>query len=267
MDYRIPVSLRLVGVATIFVFLSACGGSQAISQTTPPPSPPPPPPPPVESAPKVDQFAAPAAQLDTVTAGRFDNGKMWTFDDPPAGYFSEAYDFDANEAWFEKARLGTLRLPNCTASFVSSNGLALTNHHCSRGQVAQVSAEGENLADDGFYAEDLADERAVPGWYADQLIAIEDVTAEVDAAAASAQTDAERAAARQEATAAIQTRLAEAGGGDEAGITVEVISLYSGGKYAAYTFRRFTDLRLVMVPELELGFFGGDSDNFTYPRY
>ncbi|MDZ4702240.1 MAG: S46 family peptidase [Rhodothermales bacterium] len=206
-------------------------------------------------------------QNDPLKAGRFDNGKMWTFDYPPADYFEEAYGFSPDEAWFDRARLGALRIPGCTASFVSSTGLVLTNHHCGRGPVAQVTQAGENLLDDGFYAPSLAEERIVPGFYADQMIAIADVTDEVFAAQQGMETDAERAAARDEAVQRIQDRLTTEAGGAEAGIVVEVTPLYHGGRYSAYTFRRYPDVRLVMAPELQMGFFGGDDDNFTFPRY
>ncbi len=200
-------------------------------------------------------------------AGRFDNGKMWTFDHPPVDYFEEAYDFRLDVSWFDKARLGTLRIPGCTASFVSSYGLILTNHHCGRNAVTQVSAPDETLTEDGFYAESLEEERRVPGYYADQLVAIEDVTSEIVAAEDSAETDAERAQARQDAIEAIQARHIDALGEAGDNHIVEVIPLYHGGLYSAYTFRRYTDVRLVMTPELQLGYFGGDADNFTFPRY
>ena len=202
--------------------------------------------------------------LDTVRAGQFDQGKMWTFENPPIEYFDETYDFDPDEAWFEHARLGALRIPGCSASFVSPNGLVLTNHHCGRGHATSVSREGENILDDGFYAESLEEERQVVGLWADQLIEIRDVTADVDAATAQAQTPAERAQARDEAIAGIEERISNEMGAD---YLVQVISLYNGGVYSAYIFRHYTDLRLVMIPELELGFFGGDPDNFTYPRH
>lgn len=197
-------------------------------------------------------------------AGEYDNGKMWTFDYPPVEHIASTYNFTPDDAWFDKARLGALRLPNCTASFVSPYGLVMTNHHCGRGSVADVAMEGETLLDDGFMAVDLEDERPVPGLYVDQLVAIEDVTDEVYAAVNDAETDAEKAAARQEAIATAQARIEE-GLGD--GYVVQVINLYNGGRYSAYTFRRFDDMRLVMAPELQLGYFGGDTDNFTYPRY
>jgi hypothetical protein len=205
--------------------------------------------------------------LDEVKAGRYDNGMMWTFDYPPVDHLTETYDFMPDEAWFEKARLGALRLPNCTASFVSPHGLVMTNHHCARTSVALVSEADEALLDRGFTAQSLDDERPVPGLYVDQLIGLEDVTDEVYAALEGKETDAEKVLARQEAIGSISDRIAEQAGGDAADIFVQVIDLYNGGRYSAYTFRRFKDIRLVMAPELRLGYFGGDTDNFTYPRY
>lgn len=206
----------------------------------------------------------PATELDTVRAGRFDQGKMWTFENPPIQYFAETYDFSPDEAWFEHTRLGALRIPGCSASFVSPNGLVLTNHHCGRSHATSVGDPGENILDDGFYAESLDDERQVEGLWADQLVELRDVTAEVDEAMARAQTAAERAQAREETVAAIEERITQEMGPD---YLVQVISLYNGGMYSAYVFRHYTDLRLVMIPELSLGFFGGDPDNFTYPRH
>ncbi|HMB90435.1 MAG TPA: S46 family peptidase, partial [Rhodothermales bacterium] len=212
-------------------------------------------------------LAQPVPTDDMYRAGRFDNGKMWTFDYPPTDYLAETYQFKPDESWFTSARLGALRIPGCTASFVSAHGLVMTNHHCGRGATAAVSQPGENLLEEGFYATSLAEERRADNMYADQLFAIEDVTDEVYAALENAQTDAERAQARQDVIEQIQTRIGEAAGGEDAGMHVEVISLYHGGRYSAYTFKRYDDVRLVMVPEVEVGYYGGDADNFTYPRY
>ncbi len=211
-------------------------------------------------------FVAPAAlaqEADVMRAGPLDNGKMWLFENPPVDYLAETYDFRPDAAWFERARLAALRMPGCSASFVSSDGLIATNHHCARSAIVDVSGPGERLADVGFFAQSLAEERAVPGLYVDQLVEITDVTERVEAAVAAAETDAERAEARR---AAVETIEAERTAGEE-GMTVQVVSLYNGGKYSAYTFRRYDDLRLVAAPETQLGFFGGDADNFTYPRY
>ena len=201
--------------------------------------------------------AAPMVAGAEAEAGRFDNGKMWTFEYPPMEYFAETYGFAPDSAWFQRARLGALRLPNCTASFVSPAGLVLTNHHCARESVSQVSEEGETLLDDGFYAETLADERPVEDLYLDQLIAIVDVTAEVDAAPE---------AERDSVTEQISERISAQHRGTDS-VVVEMISLWNGAKTSAYVFKRFTDLRLVLAPELNMGAFGHDPDNFTYPRY
>lgn len=213
--------------------------------------------------------ASPAASqvnLDTVRAGRYDFGRMWTFEYPPTDYFSETYGFDANQAWFDRARMSALRIPGCSASFVSPDGLVVTNHHCIRGRVAQLSRSGEDLLDNGFYARTLAEERRIPGYYVDQLLSAEDVSAEMFAVIDQATNEEGRRQARQEAARAVQARIARRYP-DDSSIAVQVVPLYSGGRYSAYTFRRYTDVRLVAAVELQLGFFGGDPDNFTYPRY
>jgi hypothetical protein len=204
--------------------------------------------------------------LDTVQAGEFDQGKMWTFEFPPVEYFAEAYGFRPDQAWFERARLGALRIPSCSASFVSPNGLVMTNHHCAREFVTQVQEEGESLLDDGFYATDLADERPVEDFEADQLVEIVDVSDEVNVRL-DALAPEERGEARDGVLEEIKERLAAERGGEEAGIVVEMVSLYNGGRTSAYVFRRYTNAKLVMAPEVQIGFFGGDPDNFTYPRY
>jgi hypothetical protein len=205
--------------------------------------------------------------LDTVRAGRFDFGKMWTFEYAPSEYFSQTYGFDASPGWFERARLSVLRIPGCSASFVSPNGLVATNHHCVRGAVTRVTREGESLLDDGFYAPALEEERRIPGHYADQLIAIEDVSGEVFSALDRAASEEERERVREETLGSIRERLLEQHAGEGDSIWVQLVPLYHGGRYSAYVFRRFTDVRLVVAAEVQMAFFGGDADNFTYPRY
>jgi hypothetical protein len=202
-----------------------------------------------------------------VEVGRFDYGKMWTFEYPPAEYFTETYGFDATSEWFERARLSALRIPGCSASFVSPSGLLVTNHHCVRGAIASVNRPGEMLVDTGFYASSLEQERRIPRFYADQLVAVDDVTDEVFAALDQADTDAARTEARQQSFGRIQTRLAERHAALGGQVRVQIIGLYNGGRYSAYVFRRFTDVRLVFAVELKMQHFGGDPDNFTYPRY
>ena len=204
---------------------------------------------------------------DTIRAGRFDNGKMWTFEYPPDRYFSDTYGFEADSAWFTRARLAALRLPQCSASFVSPHGLVVTNHHCSREGIVAVTKPGETLLDSGFVAHALADERRMPDYFADQLLAVEDITDQIQPAVDRATSDTARARVRREAGTAAAARLKTAFASPGDSIWVQVVSLYSGGRYSGYVFRRFTDLRLVAAPELQMGFFGGDPDNFTYPRY
>ncbi len=201
--------------------------------------------------------------LDTVKAGKFDNGKMWTFEYPPMDYFSEAYNFQPDEAWFENVRLSALRFANyCSASFVSEDGLVMTNHHCARQSITQITQEGEDLNTNGFIAQTLQDERPVPGLYVDQLVLFKDVTDEVIDEINKGTTDEERAKFENDIIAKIEEREATA-----TGLEVAITSLYNGGKYSLYGYKRYTDVRLVLAPEDQLGFFGGDPDNFTYPRF
>lgn len=204
---------------------------------------------------------------DTIRAGVFDNGKMWTFEYPPLEYLRKTYGFEADAQWFRKAHLATLRLPNCTASFVSADGLVMTNHHCAREVIEQVSREGEDLVADGFYAATLEEERPIRDYYADQLIEIRDVTDRVYAALQGVTGAHERARVREEVQDRILSEVQAEFGGEESGYHAEMVELYAGGRYSVYVFRRYSDLRLVMSPELQVAYFGGDWDNFTYPRY
>lgn len=215
------------------------------------------------TAPAVKQQAGSTLfNVDTVRAGEFDTGKMWTFDFPPVDYFKKTYNFTPGAEWFENARLGSLRLPNCTASFVSEDGLVFTNHHCARSALDAVNKEGENLPEDGFYAPTLADERRVPRLYVDQLVLMEDVTAEIVGAFETGKTDDERIANRTAKIAEVEKRYSE-----KTGLQCNVITFYNGGKYSMYGYKRYNDVRLVFAPEEGVAFFGGDPDNFTYPRY
>ena len=206
--------------------------------------------------------------LDTVTVGRFDFGKMWTFDNPPLDYFKQEYGLDLSGQWFDLASKGSLRFgSNCSASFVSPHGLVMTNHHCARESILKVSRAGESLVDRGFYAEYLKDEREVEELYVDQLVAIEDVTKRVRASVPDYQNDEEEAAARAESIEAIEKSMTTKLRDRDTTLQVEIVSLYRGGKFSAYTFKRYHDVRLVIAPELKVAKFGGESDNFTYPRY
>lgn len=259
-------SISLLVALTAAPLLVSCGG------TAPAPAPAPVPvavsaPAPAPAAPQ----AAPrpfvyGVDLDTVRAGPFDQGKMWTFEAPPVQYLQDTYGLRLDPAWFERARLGALRIPSCSASLVSPNGLVLTNHHCAREFVSQVTRPGETLLDDGFTAQNLADEREVEEFTADQLIEIVDVTDEVNRAL-DALPAAQRGERRESLLGEIEERILAQRGGEGSGYMVEMVSLYNGGRTSAYVFRQYTNAKLVMAPELQIGFFGGDPDNFTYPRY
>jgi hypothetical protein len=201
--------------------------------------------------------------LDTVKAGRFDTGKMWAFEYPPTKYFEEEYGFTPDEEWFDNVRLGALRFATyCSASFVSADGLVMTNHHCSRRSVTKVTWDGEDHHTDGFIATNFEDERRVPELFVDQLVLIQDVTEEIKNAMDRAETEAEKLEAKIKMIEETEDRIS-----DETGLEVSVTPLYHGGRYSAYGYRRFEDVRLVFAPEQQLGSFGGDMDNFTYPRY
>ncbi len=204
---------------------------------------------------------------DTVRAGRFDNGKMWTFDNPPAGFFAKEYGFRPDEAWFARARRAALRFTEAggTGSFVSPNGLIMTNHHIAREVVTQIERKGENFNENGFYAASRAEERRVPGLFVDQLEKIADVTERVQAELAKAKSDEERVRLREQVLRQLEDEYSQKPEWQH--LVVQAITFYSGAKYSLYGFRRYSDIRLVFLPELQLGYFGGDPDNFTYPRY
>src|SRR3989449_1044982 len=146
--------------------------------------------------------------------GRFDAGKMWTFDNPPLDYFQEAYAFRPDSAWLARARLGALRFATyCSASFVSPHGLVLTNHHCSRENTGGVMRPGENFDSTGFYAPTAADERRVPGLFVEQLLSVADVTARMDSALRGVTGDEALARARDQAIDALGERLTAAARG------------------------------------------------------
>ena len=193
---------------------------------------------------------------------------MWTFDNPPLDYFEEAYGVRPDTAWFMRARLGALRFSSsCSASFVSSHGLILTNHHCARESIVDVSREEEDLLDEGFYAPVLADERKVHDLYVEQLVSISDVTSSIHSASRAVRGDNEKMQARRNKARQVEERMTSMARVRDSTLRVQVIELYNGGRYAAYTYRRYEDIRLVMAPENRMGYFGGDADNFTYPRY
>ena len=201
-------------------------------------------------------------QLDTVKSQKFDTGKMWSFDYPPTDYLDATYNFKPDQNWFDDVRLSALRLRGCTSSFVSEDGLMMTNHHCVRGYLPRIQKEGEDLVKNGFYAKTLDEERKMPGYIADQLVFIKDVTDEVQKAAETGANADEKAANKEAKIKELTDNLH-----NEKGLIAQVVSLFNGAKYSLYGYKRYDDVRLVFTPDMDIAYFGGDFDNFTYPRY
>ena len=188
-------------------------------------------------------------------------GTMWTFDAPPLDYWQQTYGFRPDQAWLDHVRLASVRLPGCSSSFVSANGLVMTNHHCARGCISSTSPADSNYQETGFVAKTLEEEKSCRGMYVDQLLSIKDVTERIRQAV-TATASVQQVEQRNAAIEAIQTECQTA-----PDLNCQVVSFYQGGMYSLYTYKRFTDVRLVMAPEGQAAFFGGDPDNFTYPRY
>ncbi|HTF82551.1 MAG TPA: S46 family peptidase, partial [Cytophagales bacterium] len=197
--------------------------------------------------------------------GTFDSGKMWTFDNPPLAYFEKEYGFKPSQAWLDSIRQSALRFGNgCSASFISAEGLVMTNHHCARSYGTQVQKSGENFNENGFLAQSLKEERRVPGLHVDQLVMLEDVSQRIKQALEPISDD-RQAKFKDSLFKAIEKEYKQKWIADS--LEPSVVTFYRGAKYSVYGFKRFKDVRLVLMPELNLGFFGGDYDNFTYPRY
>ncbi len=201
------------------------------------------------------------AALAAPLAAGADEG-MWTFDAFPREKVEKAYGFRPTDAWLEHVRLSSARLARgCSASFVSRDGLVMTNHHCAHSCIEQLSTAARDYVRDGFQARSAAEELRCPDVEVNQLVAIRDVTADVRRATAELDGKAFNDAQRE-----VMSRIEKACQ-TSAALRCEVVTLYHGGLYHLYTYRRFQDVRLVFAPEFAIAFFGGDPDNFTFPRY
>ncbi len=194
-------------------------------------------------------------------AKRPDEG-MWLFNNPPAKQLKERYGFDVSAPWLEHVQKSAVRVSTGgSGSIVSADGLVMTNHHVASDILAKLSSKERNLLETGFYAPNVGDELKCPDLHLDVLWQIVDVTDKVEAAAAGKST-AEAGAARRK----VMTQL-EDEGKKSTGMHCEVVTLYQGGRYHQYFYKRFEDIRLVFAPESAIAFYGGDNDNFEYPRY
>ncbi len=191
-------------------------------------------------------------------------GKMWTFENPPLAYLQQEYGFTPTAEWLAQLRLASLRFgEGCSASFVSPRGLIMTNHHCVEGYVAQVSPEETDWVKTGFYAKSHGDEVRVPGLTVQQLVGQRDVTAAIEQGITAQMSDAEKAAARDEN----RTRVLEQAREQQPGLEPEIVKLHSGAVWQLYSYKVWDDVRLVCAPQVAAAFFGGDYDNFCYPRW
>ncbi len=188
---------------------------------------------------------------------------MWTFDNPPLKQLAEEYNFHPTQEWLDHLRLSSVRLNDGgSGSFVSPDGLLLTNHHVARFQLQKNSTPEHNYVRDGFYAAAQDQEMKSPDLEINVLVGIADVTARVQGAAKGMTDDAQALKARDAEMAAIEKESK-----DKTGLRSDVVTFYNGGEYWLYQYKAYTDVRLVFAPEEEAAFFGGDPDNFTYPRY
>ncbi len=188
---------------------------------------------------------------------------MWTFNNVPRAEIEKKYGFKITDEWLNNVRLASVRFNNGgSGSFVSPNGLVLTNYHIVEDLVTEVSTPEKDYAKQGFVAKTRADEIKVPSLELNVLMSIEDVTAKVNAGVKADMTDAQAFAARRTATAAIEAESTKT-----TGLRSDVVTLYQGGQYNLYRYKKYTDVRLVFVPEFQAAFFGGDPDNFNFPRY
>jgi hypothetical protein len=192
----------------------------------------------------------------------FPDEGLWLFNMPPTELLKAKYKFTADAEWLTHLQLASIRLGGASASFISADGLVLTNHHVGAGAIQNLSTKERDLMKTGFYARSRNEELKCPGMEFMVLQAIEDATERVRGAEKTGQNPAESAEAREKFIASLEKESTE-----QTGLRSQVVSLYAGGLYHLYRFKTYTDIRLVFAPEYDMAFFGGDPDNFTYPRY
>ena len=200
--------------------------------------------------------------MQTSNYAKADEG-MWLFNDLPTKLLKERYGFEPSRAWAEHLMKSCVRFNvGGSASFISSTGLVLTNHHVGSDTLYKLSTPERNIMDVGFLAQSTDQELKAPDLELNQLVDIKDVTAEIQGAVTDEMTTEQAVAARRAIIAKIEKSAL-----DETGLKSTVTTLYGGGRYHLYQYKKYTDVRLVWAPETAIAFFGGDADNFEYPRY
>ncbi|MBA3715869.1 MAG: S46 family peptidase [Pyrinomonadaceae bacterium] len=193
---------------------------------------------------------------------RADEG-MWPFNNVPKAEIKRRYGFDVTDAWLKKVQMASVRFNSGgSGSFVSPDGLVMTNHHIASDTLAKLSTPQKDLVKEGFYAHTRAEEAKAPDLELNVLVDFEDVTARVNAAVKEDMSAADANAARRGVISTISEESTKA-----TGLRSDVVTLYQGGQYNLYRYKKYTDVRLVFAPEFQIAFFGGDPDNFTFPRY
>src|SRR5713226_250930 len=196
------------------------------------------------------------------TAAMADEG-MWLFNRPPRDLLRQRYNFDPSQAWLDHLQKASVRFNNGgSGSFVSSDGLILTNHHVGLDCLQKLSSAARDYVATGFHAKTRAEEVKCVDLELNVLMSIEDVTQRVKAAVTPEMKSADAQRARRAVMNTIEKESL-----DKTGLRSDVVTLYQGGEFHLYRFRKYTDVRLVFAPEVAIAFFGGDPDNFEYPRY
>ena len=212
---------------------------------------------------RAQRIALMALMLLASIAVRADEG-MWTFDNPPLAVLRERYGFTPPAGWLDHLRLASVRFNDGgSGSFISQSGLVLTNHHVALGQLQKISTSQKNYVRDGFYAGTREMELKSTDSELNVLISFENVTSRIETAVAKAGSDPNKALeARKQIIAAIEKESL-----DQTGLRSDTVALYQGSEYWLYRYKKYTDVRLVFAPEQQIAFFGGDPDNFTFPRH
>ncbi|MFO0973832.1 MAG: S46 family peptidase [Phycisphaerae bacterium] len=211
---------------------------------------------------QVCRAAAAAAVLAGSSWARADEG-MWLLNRPPAKLLKERHQFEVTPAWLEHVQKSCVRIgAGGSGSIVSADGLVMTNHHVGSDAIEKLSTEANNYIRDGFLAATRADELKCKDEEFEVLQSIEDVTERVNAAVTAGMSDADANTARRKAMTTIEQESKE-----KTGLISQVVTLYQGARFHLYRYQRYTDIRLVMAPEEQIAFFGGDTDNFEYPRF